>query len=189
MIRKLACVALVVVGLGTFAWSQEGQQVRANIVATTCTNQFIRSIVAATGAGTCATVSLTADVTGTLPVANGGTGNTGGTWPVTAPAAGCNAGGTITATTSLSTMPAISKLTVIELSFTITAISACLGGVTYTLPFTAQNNCVFAARNDATGAPLTARAVGTQLIVQASGGTAPGVLNDTIFIGGPCQTQ
>jgi len=41
----------------------------------TCTNQFLR-ILSALGAGTCATVSLTADVTGTLPTGNGGTGAT-----------------------------------------------------------------------------------------------------------------
>jgi hypothetical protein len=43
--------------------------------AQTCTNQFIRSMSAAYIA-TCATVSLTADVTGTLGVGNGGTGIT-----------------------------------------------------------------------------------------------------------------
>lgn len=42
---------------------------------TTCTNQFVRSLNGA-GVATCETVSLTADVTGTLPVANGGTGST-----------------------------------------------------------------------------------------------------------------
>ncbi len=41
----------------------------------TCTNQFVR-VLSADAAPTCATVSLTADVTGTLPVANGGTGLT-----------------------------------------------------------------------------------------------------------------
>ena len=41
----------------------------------TCTNQFVRAMSAAYVA-TCNTVSLTADVTGTLPVANGGTGVT-----------------------------------------------------------------------------------------------------------------
>lgn len=39
---------------------------------TTCTNQFARAL-SALGVATCASVSLTADVTGTLPVANGGT--------------------------------------------------------------------------------------------------------------------
>ena len=41
----------------------------------TCTNQFLR-VLSAIGAGTCASVSLTADVTGTLPLGNGGTGST-----------------------------------------------------------------------------------------------------------------
>jgi len=39
-----------------------------------CTNQFAQSSAAATGLVTCATVDLTADVTGTLPIGNGGTG-------------------------------------------------------------------------------------------------------------------
>lgn len=43
-----------------------------------CTNQFPRSI-SASGALTCATVSLTADITGTLAVGSGGTGLTVGT--------------------------------------------------------------------------------------------------------------
>lgn len=41
----------------------------------TCTNQFFR-ILSGSFAVTCATVSLTADVTGTLPIANGGTATT-----------------------------------------------------------------------------------------------------------------
>jgi hypothetical protein len=41
---------------------------------TSCTNQFPRSLDAS-GAATCATVSLTADITGTLGAGNGGTGN------------------------------------------------------------------------------------------------------------------
>lgn len=40
---------------------------------TACTNQFARSLNPS-GAATCASVSLTADVTGTLPVGSGGTG-------------------------------------------------------------------------------------------------------------------
>ena len=40
----------------------------------TCTNQFIRAL-SASGAATCASISLTADVTGTLAQGNGGTGS------------------------------------------------------------------------------------------------------------------
>lgn len=64
--------ALLAVLLAPLA-SASVQQVVSSIVATTCTNQFVRSI-ASTGGGTCATVSLTADVTGITPPANGGTG-------------------------------------------------------------------------------------------------------------------
>lgn len=39
----------------------------------TCTNQFVRAL-SASGAATCASVSLTSDVTGTLAQGNGGTG-------------------------------------------------------------------------------------------------------------------
>lgn len=45
---------------------------------TSCTNQFLTAL-SAVGAGTCASVSLSTVVTGTLPVANGGTGLTSGT--------------------------------------------------------------------------------------------------------------
>ena len=41
----------------------------------TCTNQFIRAL-SALGGATCNTVSLTTDVSGTLPIANGGSGQT-----------------------------------------------------------------------------------------------------------------
>ena len=45
---------------------------------TSCTNQFPRSLNAS-GAATCASVSLATDITGTLGVGNGGTGLTAGT--------------------------------------------------------------------------------------------------------------
>lgn len=53
-------------GNGTSAFSAYG--------GTSCTNQFPRSLNAS-GVATCSSVSLTADVSGVLPVANGGTGS------------------------------------------------------------------------------------------------------------------
>ena len=44
----------------------------AEYAGASCTNQFVRSL-SALGAATCATVDLAADITGTLPVENGGT--------------------------------------------------------------------------------------------------------------------
>lgn len=57
--------------------------VQSIFAGTSCTNQFPRALDAS-GAATCETVSLTADVTGTLPIGNGGTGNTAGAATVSA---------------------------------------------------------------------------------------------------------
>lgn len=56
----------------------------AQYAGTTCTNQFVRAL-SALAAATCASVSLTADVSGILPGANGGSGN--GFFAVSGPAA------------------------------------------------------------------------------------------------------
>lgn len=57
MIRKiifgLAVLAVACVG----AIAQQGNIIVPTVVATACTNQFIRSIAAATGAGTCASIA------------------------------------------------------------------------------------------------------------------------------------
>jgi len=58
--------ALIITGAGG---------ILAEYTGTSCSNQFTRSL-SALGAATCETVSLTADVTGTLPIANGGTNAT-----------------------------------------------------------------------------------------------------------------
>lgn len=50
-----------------------GTGVLSAYAGTSCTNQFLTAL-SGLGAGTCASVTLTTDVTGTLPVANGGTG-------------------------------------------------------------------------------------------------------------------
>lgn len=66
--------ALSISGL-TSALTQVGADgTLAEYAGTTCTNQFVRAL-SALGIATCASVSLTADVTGVLPIANGGTNN------------------------------------------------------------------------------------------------------------------
>lgn len=66
---------------GSFAsavWLADANKLATAATTQTCTNQFFRSLSAAY-AVTCAAVSLTADVTGILPIANGGTAtSTGG---------------------------------------------------------------------------------------------------------------
>lgn len=68
---------LVALALAGGANAQRVSQVVNSIVATTCTNQFVRS-VAATGAATCATVNFASDGTGIVPAANGGAGTVNG---------------------------------------------------------------------------------------------------------------
>lgn len=66
---------------------------------TTCTNQFTRAL-SAIGAATCNSVSLSLDVTGTLPVANGGTGIASGT---SGGVLGFTAAGTLASSIALTT--------------------------------------------------------------------------------------
>ncbi len=66
---------LTVTGLTSAGIITDANGLFAEYAGTSCTNQFVRSL-SALMAATCATVSLTADVTGTLPIANGGTNAT-----------------------------------------------------------------------------------------------------------------
>lgn len=117
------------------AFSQEGQQVRANIAATTCTNQFIRSLAAATGVGTCAAVSLTADVTGTLPIANGGTNDTGTAWTsVSLNSAVSCGGGALTTYTGSYRWKSIGKTVFVQAQITITTVGTCAFSMSFTAP-------------------------------------------------------
>lgn len=69
LLALACCIAVLVGGLRTSP---------ILIPATTCTNQFIRSIAAATGVGTCQTVNFATDGTGIVPAANGGAGTING---------------------------------------------------------------------------------------------------------------
>lgn len=58
---------------GTALQAGDGSGGFSEYAGTSCTNQFPRAL-SASGAATCASVSLTADVSGTLPAGNGGLG-------------------------------------------------------------------------------------------------------------------
>ena len=60
-------------GLGTALITSNGTSALTGYAGANCTNQFPRAL-SAVGAATCASVVLTADVSGILPTANGGTG-------------------------------------------------------------------------------------------------------------------
>lgn len=148
-----------------------------NITSTTCTNQFLTAISSA-AAGTCTTatlagaqfanqgstttvlhgnaagnpswsaISLTADVTGTLPVANGGTNYTGVAWTGYTSTAGTNSG-SITTQSSNSTYIQIGKIVFVNAQVTITNHGTAAGTVTLTLPVAAKTTNMFCAGREA----------------------------------------
>ena len=73
--RRLFFAALAV--LTSFS-PAVAQQIVSPVRTVTCSNQFLR-VLAGSGQWTCAAVGLTTDVSGILPVANGGTGLASGT--------------------------------------------------------------------------------------------------------------
>jgi hypothetical protein len=89
------------------------------------------------GAPTFTAVSLTADVSGALPVANGGTGDTGTSWPAFTPTFSC---GTATFTTTFARSKTLGKTTWIEGDFTFTALGTCTNQVNFNLPNTAASS-------------------------------------------------
>jgi hypothetical protein len=93
------------------------------------------------GAGTAlafSQVSLAAGtgVTGTLPIANGGTNDTGTAWTTFTPTLTC---GTATFTVNSARSKTLGKTVWISLDFTITAIGTCTLQLTFTLPATPQS--------------------------------------------------
>lgn len=74
---KFSIIGLLLTAAILFAHA-DGINVPFSIPATTCTNQFIRSIAAVTGVGTCATVNFASDGTGIVPAASGGAGTING---------------------------------------------------------------------------------------------------------------
>ncbi len=71
--RKLGIIALCLLAIYGLARAADVEN-PFRPPATTCSNQFIRSLAAITGVGTCATVNFASDGTGVVPAANGGAG-------------------------------------------------------------------------------------------------------------------
>ncbi len=125
---------------------------------TSCSNQFPRSLSIA-GVATCASVALATDVTGTLPVANGGTGL----------AVGVSGG-----------IPYYSGTTTIASSALLTGNQIVLGGGAGTAPFSlgSSGTATTVLHGSASGVPsfglvtLTTEVAG--ILPGANGGTANG---------------
>jgi hypothetical protein len=158
----LRYVTLCLLAAGGFALVAQGaQQAVYTFVATTCTNQFIRSI-AASGAGTCATVALGSDVSGTLPIANGGTADTGTAWSTFTPTITCGTGTVTSYTTQAGRQKTLGKTTWVSVNIQVNNIGTCSGLITIN-GFPTLNNSATAAilfgRDDSTGQMLQCRTV------------------------------
>lgn len=82
-------------------------------------------------------VGLTTHVTGTLPIGNGGTGDTGTAWATFTPSPAC---GSATITTTSARSKTLGKTMWMEIDFTITVIGTCTQTLSFTLPsVTAQS--------------------------------------------------
>jgi len=109
-------------------------------------------------------LAAAAAVTGTLPLANGGTGDTGTAWVAFTASPAC---GTATITTNSARSKTLGKTMFIEGSFTITAIGTCTSTMTFNLPsVTAQSDAGLVGRETAVGGK------GINCNINASGTTA-----------------
>lgn len=148
-----------------------------NITPTTCTNQFVTA-VSSGGVGTCTTdtlasaqhanqgttttvlhgnaagnpsfgaIALTTDVTGTLPIANGGTNDTGTAWTSFTPTFTC---GSATFTNNSSSSKTLGKTTWAQIDVTISAIGSCTTPITFTAPNTAQTGGAIVGEENVNG--------------------------------------
>lgn len=87
------------------------------------------------GAVVLGSVSLTSGVTGTLPVANGGTGDTGTAWTQTTPAVSCGGTPGAFAATSVLRIKTIGKTAFFNLAITVTNVGTGTAPLTVTLPY------------------------------------------------------
>lgn len=87
-----------------------------------------------------ATIALGSEVSGTLPVANGGTGDTGTAFSTWTPTFTEGGGNNSTITLNYARYKTFGKLVVAFLSATVTAANAGTGNLTFTLPVTANGS-------------------------------------------------
>lgn len=90
----------------------------------------------ATGVNFDGTAAINPALTGTLVVANGGTGDTGTAWTTYTPSPAC---GTATFTVNGSKSKTMGKTTWVQFDATITAIGTCTTNITFNLPNTANS--------------------------------------------------
>jgi hypothetical protein len=82
-----------------------------------------------------ATIALASEVSGTLPVANGGTGDTGTAWTVTTPTVTASSG-TFTTVSCSFRYKIIGKTALFSATVTITNAGTATGNILFDMPFT-----------------------------------------------------
>jgi hypothetical protein len=111
---------------------------------------------------------LTTGVTGTLPVANGGTNDTGTAWTAFTLSPSC---GSATFTTTSARQKTLGKTIWFEFDITFTALGTCVSGasnvLTFNLPATAQSGGGMAARENS----VAGKTVGCSWVAGAATGT------------------
>jgi hypothetical protein len=130
-------------------------------------------------------IDLTSEVTGILPVANGGTGDTGTAWTPYVPVVTANAG-VFTSVAATGRYKTLGKTVFVEIEIDITTNGTASGFVLVTLPLTAKaaKYAMFGFRSDAVGLnfAINNTVSVTQALVFKYDGTYPGA-NATMLIG------
>jgi hypothetical protein len=124
-------------------------------------------------------------VTGTLAVANGGTGNTGGAWSTSSPTVTAGSGTLTSASASLRSMT-IGKLYTFSLTVTVTTNGTGATQINVAMPVTATAFCSASAYNATTNIGLIARmsASGTTLAITKYDGTYPVADGQSLVVSG-----
>jgi len=134
---------------------------------------------------------LSTGVTGTLPVANGGTGDTGTAWTQTTPTPGCTSGsGTLSSTLRTKT---IGKTLFFSATVTVTTLNTCAGILYVPLGVTASTgNFGYSGRNTTSGLMLQgwtpASDTNIYIVTDGSGFPASGD-GQTLFVSGVLETN
>lgn len=138
-----------------------------------------------------ATIALGSEVSGTLPVANGGTGDTGTAWSAYTPTLSC-ASGTLTTTSSSGRYKTLGKTTFITINAVITTVGTCATALIATLPNTATSATVLAGRESAiTGKSVAgfAGGLGNTVSMTFYDNTVPAANGYSVFVSGVYENQ
>lgn len=131
---------------------------------------------------------LTTGVTGTLPVANGGTGDTGTAWSSSTPALSCGSG-TLTSATGTLRVKTIGKTLFFNYRLVITTNGTCATNISFTMPNTSQVMIYIWGLNETTGTRLRGTYATTTFTMFTETGAYPGADANTLVFNGTAEIQ